>query len=71
MCDGTEEWDQFSCIQSKMTDEFDFIVYSCSHKLKENEQVNPKTSIQFKFPKDGSYFIMLLTLSILCNHCHK
>ena len=58
MCDGTEEWNQFSCIQSTMTDEFDFIVYSCSHKLKENEQVNPKTSIQFKFPKDGSYFII-------------
>ena len=58
MCDGTEEWNQFSCLQSTMTDVFDFIVYSCSHKLKEHEQVNPRSLIQFKFPKDGSYFIV-------------
>ena len=41
-----------------MTDDWTFIVYSGSHRLKENELVNPQSRIIFKFSSDSSYFIV-------------
>lgn len=41
-----------------MTDDWNFIVYSGSHRLKENENVNPQSRIELRFPKDGTYFIV-------------
>ena len=58
MIEGTNNWNQFSCLHSTMTDGFSFMAYSGSHKLKENENVNPGTKVEIKFPKDGSYFIV-------------
>jgi hypothetical protein len=55
---GTDDWNQFSCIHSTCTDRFSFIVYTSSHKLKDNENVNPRSRIELSFPKNSSYFII-------------
>ena len=57
-CDGTDNWNQFSCLHSTMTDEWNFVVYTGSHRLEESAAVNPLSRIELRFPKDGSYFIV-------------
>lgn len=41
-----------------MTDDWDFIVYTGSHRLREGQNVNPQSRVELKFPNDGSYFIV-------------
>ena len=56
--DDTNEWNQFSCIQSTGQEPFNFIVYNASHLLKNNQYLNTSSKIRIKFPKNGSYFIV-------------
>ena len=53
-----DSWNQFSVIHSTPGNKFNFIVYNASHRLKNNERVNPKTKTMISFPTNGSYFII-------------
>ena len=58
MIEGTNDWNQFSCIHSTMIDGFSFMAYNGSNKLMDRQNVNPGTKVEIKFPKDSSYFIV-------------
>ena len=65
----TSNWNMFSVIHSTMTSAFNFIIYNSSHKLEENEEVNPMSRIEIKFPSDGSYFIVFHGRLVHCGGC--
>ena len=55
---GTSLWNMFSVIHSTVKEPFNFNVYNASHRLEENEVVDPRSKVTIKFPQDGSYFIV-------------
>ena len=58
LIDGTNDWNQFSCIHSTGEEPFNFVVYNSSHLLNNNEELNTKSKVTIKFPRYGSYFII-------------
>ena len=57
----------FSVIHSTVTEPFNFNVYNASHRLEEDEVVNPQSKVTIKFPQDGSYFIVFHGRLVHCN----
>ena len=58
MIQGTDEWNQFSCLHSTGEEPFNFVLYNSSHRLKDNQVINNKSRYVIKFPSKGSYFIV-------------
>ena len=55
---GYENWNQFSVIHSTPGNQFNFIAYNGSHRLKNDQTLNLSTRTKIRFPKNGSYFIV-------------
>ena len=55
---GYDKWNQFSVIHSTPGYKFNFVAYNCSHRLKNEEEVDPYSKIVIKFPENSSYFIV-------------
>ena len=55
---GYDAWNLYSMIHSTPNEKFNFIVYSGSHKLENDEEINPKSRVEIAFPSNSEYFII-------------
>ena len=51
-------WNMYSMLHSTYMEEFNFIVYNCSHRVKEDGKIHHGSRVKIRFPKHSSYFII-------------